>query len=166
MLMLVSDKRPGANMRGIVLGFVFALTPLLVGQNAPDVPPNAPPNVRQPIVSDWTSRHVLYPESKNGSGTARNESDPRWLQSWYLRHQEAWWPEHRRWHHGRRHRDWSVSLSATPSTSAFEPLFDFSYAANKDTGYGSVNTSDNGSGQYLATSGFLVITATGTNNPS
>jgi hypothetical protein len=149
-------------MRGIVLGFVFAVTaPLLVGQTAPDVQKHVP----QGVVSDWTSHHVLYPESKDGSAMARNQDDPRWVQSWYLRHQESWWPEHRRWHH-RRHRDWSVPLSANPSMAAFEPLFDFSYIDNLDTGYGTVNTTDNGGGQFLATSGFLVVTATGTNNPS
>ncbi len=161
-LMPVPTKTQELIMRGIVLGFVFAVTaPLLVGQTAPEVQKHEP----QGVVSDWTSHHVLYPESKDGSAMARNQNernqnernqnDPRWLQSWYLRHQESWWPEHRRWHHRRRHRDWSVSLSANPSMSAFEPLFDFSYTMNLDTGYGSVNTTDNGSGQYLATSGFL-----------
>jgi len=150
-------------MRRIVLGFVLALTTeVLAGQAAPHVPGSIP----QGVVSDWASRHVLYPEPKDESVTARNQRDPRWLQNWYLRHQETWWPEHRRWHHERRHRDWSLSLSATPSTAAFEPTFDFSYVANLDTGYGSLNTTDNGNGQYLATSGFLTITATGTGVPN
>ena len=160
-------------MRGIVLGFVFAVTaPLLAGQTAPQVQKHVP----QGVVSDWTSHHVLYPESKDGSAAARNpnepnqngrnQDDPRWVQSWYLRHQESWWPEHRRWqHHHRRHRDWSVSLSSNPSMAAFEPLFDFSYVVNKDMGYGSVNTTDNGGGQFLATSGFLFVMATGNGGP-
>jgi hypothetical protein len=150
-------------MRRIVLGFVLALTTeVLAGQTASHVSQYVP----QGVVSDWASGHVRYPESKDESVTARNRNDPRWLQNWYLRHQEVWWPEHRRRHHRRRHRDWSVSLSATPSTAAFEPTFDFSYVANLDTGFGSFNTTDNGNGQYLATSGFLTITATGTGVPN
>jgi hypothetical protein len=142
---------------------VFAVTaPLLAGQTAPQVQKHVP----QGVVSDWTSHHVLYPESRDASAIIRNQDDPRWVQSWYLRHQESWWPEHRRRHYRRRHRDWSVPLSGNPSLSAFEPLFDFSYTDNLDTGYGNLNTTDNGSGQYLATSGFLTITATGTNDPS
>jgi len=150
-------------MKRIVLGFVFALsTQVGVGQSALSVPQYVP----QGVVSDWASGHVLYPESKDYSVTAANQSDLRWVQSWYLRHQEAWWPEHRGWHHRRRHRDWSVSLSASPSTAAFEPTFDFSYGINLDTGFGSLNTTDNGGGEYLATSGFLTITATGTGVPN
>lgn len=57
-------------------------------------------------------------------------------------------------------------MTSSPLTSAFEPLFDFSYVINLNTGYGRVNTTDIGSGQYLATSGFLTITATLTGVPS
>ena len=154
-------------MRGIVLGLMFAVSaPVIVGQKAQDTPKYVP----QGVVSDWTSRHVLYPESKDGSAMARNQSerpqdDPRRLQSWYLRHQESWWPEHRRRHYHRRHRDWSVPLSTATPTYGFGPLFDFSYTINLDTGYGSVNTIDSGGGQFLATSGFLFVTATGSGGP-
>jgi hypothetical protein len=146
-------------MKSVVVGIACALIgPLLAAQNAPQA--------RQSVVSDWTNRHVLYPESKDAAVTARMQRDPRWVHNWYGRHSDAWWREYRRHHHKRSHRDWSVSLSANPATAAFEPLFDFTYAANLDTGYGTVNTTDIGSGQFLATSGFLTVTATGTGNPS
>ena len=80
-------------MKGIAVGIVFALTAqVLVGQTAPHVPLG--------IVSDWTHHHVLYPDSKDDSMMARVRRDPRWLQNWYLRHQEGWWPVH---HHVREH---------------------------------------------------------------
>jgi hypothetical protein len=152
-------------MRRIVLGFVFALTTqAFVGQIASPVPAGIGEQAPFGIVSDWTNRHVLYPDSKDESVIARNQRDPRWLQNWYLRHTEAWWPQQGHWRRDRR--DWSVPLSANPATSAFEPLFDFSYVINLDTGFGSVNTTDIGGGQFLATSGFLTITATGTHIPN
>src|ERR1700727_1110334 len=150
-------------MKGVVLALMFAvMAQVFQAQlSQAQVAPQAPLS----IVSDWTHRHVLYPDSNDTSVTTRLQSDPRWMQNWYLRHPEAWWPEHRRWQRKRRHRDWSVPLSATPSTAAFEPQFDFSYVINLDSGYGSVSTTDIGSGEYLATSGFLAIAGTGTNNP-
>lgn len=123
----------------------------------------AAPQARQSVVSDWAHRHLLYPVSNDPAVITRQRNDPRWLQSWYLRHNEVWWPKHQ-WRHS--HRDWSVPLSANPATAAFEPVFDFSYAINLDTGYGSVNTTDVGNGQFLATAGFLTITATGTGVPN
>ena len=146
-------------MKVIVVAIVCALAaPLLAAQNAPQVPLG--------IVSDWSHRHVLYPESKDVFVMNRIRTDPRWVQNWYLRHPEAWWPEHdRRHHHRHSRRDWSVSLSSTPATSAFEPLFDFSYAIGLDTGYGSLNTTDNGNGEFLATAGTLNVTGTLTGTP-
>jgi hypothetical protein len=152
-------------MKRIVLGFLFALTTqAFVGQTASPVSAGIGEHSPHGVISDWTNRHVLFPDSKDESVTIRNQSDPRWLQSWYLRHPEAWWPQQGHWR--RERRDWSVPLSANPSTSAFEPLFDFSYVINLDTGFGSVSTTDIGSGQFLATSGFLTITATGTGVPN
>jgi len=137
--------------KGIVVGVALALTAqVLVGKPATDF--------RLGIVSDWTHRHVLYPDSKDDSVMARIRRDPRWVQNWYLRHQEAWWPRHRPWPvrpvEGSR-RDWSFSLG----TATFEPLFDFSFDIAPETGYGSLNTTDNGNGEFLATAGTLTITA-------
>ena len=139
-------------MKGIVAGIVFALTAhVLVGQPAPQVPLG--------IVSDWTQHHVLYPDSKDNSAMARVRSDPRWLQNWYLRHQEAWWPRHHRRHRERSHRDWSVPLAASASTFGFEPLiYGFTFAIGPDTGYGSLNTTYIGSGEFNATGGNLTVT--------
>ncbi len=146
-------------MKAIAVAIVCALAaPILAAQIAPQVPLGT--------VSDWSHRHILYPESKDVFVMNRIRTDPRWVQNWYLRHPEAWWPEHRRRHHHRHsRRDWSVSLSATPATSAFEPLFDFSYAIGLDTGYGSLNTTDNGNGEFLATAGTLNVTGTLTGTP-
>ncbi len=122
----------------------------------------------QSVVSDWTTRHALYPQSNNPALVVRQHGDPRWLNSWYLRHREAWWPQQhsqqRHWRHS--HRDWSLTLSSAPATASYEPLFDFTYTINLDTGYGVVSTTDNGNGQFLATGGFLTVTATGTGVPS
>src|SRR5580692_9454438 len=92
--------------KGAVVGIVFALTAqVLVGKPAPHVPVG--------IVSDWSHHHVLYPDSKDNFVMARMRSDPRWVQSWYLRHREVWWREH----HPEpmspdkaSNRDWSISL--------------------------------------------------------
>jgi hypothetical protein len=97
---------------------------------------------------------------------ARIRTDPRWMQNWYLRHEEVWWPERHRRHRKHGRRDWSVPLAADAMTSAFEPLFDFSYAIGPDTGYGSLNTTDIGGGRFLATAGTLTVTDTLTAAPS
>jgi hypothetical protein len=137
-------------MKRIVAGIVFALTAqVLVGQSTPHVPLG--------IVSDWTHHHVLYPDSKDDAAMARIGGDPRRVQNWYLRHREAWWPEHHRRHRERDRRDWSVPLAASSAT-AFEPLFDFAFTLGPDTGYGTLNTTDVGSGEFNATAGFLTVT--------
>ena len=77
-----------------------------------------------------------------------------------VHHREAWWPES-----NPRHReavpgiprDWSLPLSGSPSTSAFEPLFDYSFSILPETGYGSLNTTDAGNGYFLATGGTLTM---------
>ena len=155
-------------MKAIVAVLVCALAvPLIAGAQTTAVRTTAQeePHARLGIVSDWTHRHILYPEPRDPSVMARIQADPRWLQNWYLRHEEAWWPEHRRRHHHHlSHRDWSVPLSANPMTSSFEPQFDFSYAIGADTGYGYLTATDAGNGTFLATDGTLnvVTTAGGT----
>ena len=151
-------------MKSIVAGIVLALTArVLVGQTAPRVSPQTFPqtsaHVRLGIASDWTHHHVLFPDSKDEFARDRGRTDPRWMQSWYIRHPESWWPAPFRGHRGRSRRDWSVPLSASPSTSAFEPLFDFAFTNGVDMGNGSLNTTDNGGGQFLATAGTVTVTA-------
>jgi hypothetical protein len=140
-------------MKGIVVGIVLLfIAELLPAQTAV-------PHVPQAIVSDWTQHHVLYPESRDNAAMAQLQKDPRWIQNWYLRHSEAWWPQARRWRREGSRRDWTVPLSATPSTAAFEPLFDFTFDIAPETGFGSLNTTDINNGQFLATAGFLTVTA-------
>jgi len=168
---VVSRTEPrGGMLKGIVAGIVFALAvQSLAGQTAPQVSQQvagqtrsgASPRVPQSIVSDWTHRHVLYPDSKDGSVMGRIHRDPRWTQNWYLRHPEAWgpwWPGPHRGPRGRSRRDWSVPLAASSAT-AFEPLFDFAFTNGIDTGYGALNSTDTGNGQFLATAGTLNVTA-------
>lgn len=125
----------------------------------------ASPHVPLGIVSDWTHHHLLYPDSNDVFVRARIQGDPRWVQNWYLRHPEAWWPERHPRHpvpiQGSR-RDWSVSLG----TASFEPLFDgsFTFAIADDTGYGSVSTINEGNGSFLATAGTLTVTGTDDGN--
>ena len=138
-------------MKCVVAGVVFVLTAqALVGQATPHVPLG--------IVSDWTQHHVLYPETNDVAVVERLQSDPRWMRNWYLRHREAWWLEHHRWHGEHRHRDWSVPLSASPLAAPFEPVLDFTFSIGPDTGYGVLNTTDNGNGSLLATAGTLTVT--------
>jgi len=148
---------------------VFLLTGLILASKpAPHVPKG--------IVSDWTQRHVLYPEVGDESVIARVRKDPRWEQNWYLRHREAWWPEYhaeaglpdedseKEWPREHRHeprlpnreshRDWSVALG----TAAFQPTIDFSFTISTETAYGSLNVTDQGGGKWLATSGSLTVT--------
>jgi hypothetical protein len=152
-----------------VITFVFALTAqVLAGKPAPHVPKG--------IVSDWTQRHVLYPDSKDESVMAPFRNDPRSEQNWYLRHREAWWPESHsdagspdedsqgEWdrEHGREpglpnevsNRDWNISLG----TATFQPLIDFSFTIAPQTAYGSLNVTDQGGGKWLATAGSLTVT--------
>jgi hypothetical protein len=82
--------------------------------------------------------------------------DPRWLQNWYLRYREPWPPKRHRKPGKRSRRDWSVPLG----TTAFEPLFDFTFTIGPETGYGSLNTTDLFNGEFLATAGTLTVTAT------
>jgi len=165
-------------MRGMVAGIVLAVSAqALVGQTAPEassysarpfgsyvtplVDPHVHPHVPLGMVSDWTHRHVLYPESKDDSVMARAQpvqKDPRWLQNWYLRHPEEWWPERRRGHRQRSRRDWSVALETAPAIG-FGPLVDFTFDIAPETGYGTVNTTAISGGQFLATAGSVTITA-------
>jgi len=134
-------------MKGIVVGIVLALTTqVLVGQSAPHVPLG--------IVSDWTHHHVLYPDSKDDSVMEQIRKDPRWEQNWYLRHREPRWPKRHRVRGKRSRRDWSVPLG----TTAFEPLFDFTFTIGLNTGYGSLGTTYIGSGEFLAAAGNLTVT--------
>ena len=117
-----------------------------------------PRHVPLGIVSDWTHRHVLYPDSEDGSMMARIRTDPRWVQNWYLRHRETWWPIHYRWHGGGSRRDWSVPLG----TASFEPVFDssFTFTIGTETGFGTLNLISQSAGTYLATAGTVTVTGT------
>ncbi len=112
-------------------------------------------HVRLGIVSDWTHHHVLYPDSKDDSVMARVRRDPRWMQSWYLRHPEAWWPIHYSGHGRGSRRDWIVPLG----TVSFEPVFDssFTFTIDTETGFGSLNLISQSTG-YLATAGTITVT--------
>jgi hypothetical protein len=156
-------------VKSAIAGIVFALTAQgLAGQPAPHVPKS--------IVSDWSQQHVLYPDTKDEAVLARFRKDPRWEQSWYLRHREVWWPElhsepgspeensqgdwvleHR--HDpppqgGENHRDWSLALG----TTAFSPTINFSFTISTETASGSLNVTDEGGGKWLATAGSLTVT--------
>jgi len=141
--------------KSMALGFVLALTAhALAGQPAPHEPNG--------MVSDWTHHHVLYPDSKDAAATPPMQGDPRWTHNWYLRHPEAWWPEHRRRRglveQGRR-RDWSVPLAAIPSVYGFQPSFNYTFSIGPDVGSGTLNTTNIGGGAFLATAGTLTVTA-------
>ena len=137
-------------MKGAIVCLMTALTTLaLVGKPAP--------HARQGIVADWTHHHVLYPDSNNSAVMARIRRDPRWVQNWYLRHSLIWWPLNPHKHpapEGRSRRDWSVPLG----TADFEPLFDFTFDIDPEAGYGSLNTIDQGNGEFLAIAGTLTVT--------
>lgn len=115
-----------------------------------------------PTVSDWSHHHLLYPESWDASVTARIKSDPRWLQNWYLRHSEAWWPQRRRWHRRKDRRDWSFPLGV----AYYEPLFDGTFtfsvtdstSGQTETGLGTFSAADYGNGELLATAGSVTLT--------
>jgi len=77
-------------MKAMVAGIVCALAlPLLVpGLEAQAAASLAleTPHVPRSVVSDWTHRHLLYPDSKDASVMERVRKDPRWAHNWYLRH--------------------------------------------------------------------------------
>jgi len=120
------------------------------------------PHVPAGVVADWTHRHALSPETRNPTVMARVRRDPRWLQNGYLRRPEGWWPGHRPRHgeYGERsHRDWSVPLSTATPAFGFEPLFDLVFNVGQDIGSASLNVTDTGNGNFLATGGTLTITS-------
>src|SRR5271165_2081414 len=156
-------------IRSVGLGVALAMTAqVLAGKPAPHVPKS--------IVSDWTQRHVLYPDSKDESVMAQYRKDPRWELNWYLRHREAWWPEYhsalsptdeerqREWSLRYRrefllpekmiNRDWNIALG----TATFLPIIDYSFIISSQTAYGTLNVTDLGGGSWLATSGNMTVT--------
>jgi hypothetical protein len=109
------------------------------------------------IVSDWSHSHLIFPESKDFAVTARVQRESRWEHNWYKRHPEAWWPEY----HPRSRRDVKGSTrdwSTTLGSATYEPLYDFNFSINTQAGFGSLNTSDQGNGSFLATAGSLTVT--------
>ena len=137
--------------------------------------PLAASQLRTGAISDWSQRHVLFPTPKNQAIAARLQNDPRYMQSWYLRHRNVGEPRVLR---GRVRsaaigRDWSEPLGAV----AFQPIFDFSFniggtgtPEGTEAGFGSLNSLDefdttynstelgSTTGLYLATGGTLTIT--------
>jgi hypothetical protein len=154
---MCAKKRLGKGLSIAAMFFFMVMTSsvLMTGQIAA-------PRVSHGIVSDWTHHHMLFPISTDGSVMARIQSDPRWVQNWYLRHPETWWPERPpepgKTYEGSR-RDWSLSLVESTWMSGFEPLFNYSFVIGPDSGYGNLNTMDLGNGEYLATSGTLNVTS-------
>jgi hypothetical protein len=138
------------------------------------VKPLAARQLRSGAISDWSQHHVLFPTPKNSALSTRLQNDPRYLQSWYLRHRSAGGPGVLR---GRVKsptigRDWSEPLG----TVAYQPIFDYSFTAplsgGNEAGFGSLNSLDvfntsftgsvgSASGLYLATGGTLTITESG-----
>lgn len=120
---------------------------VLLGERAP----------RLSVVSNWTHHHALYPDSREASLMARNQKQPGWSEAWLLRHQADWWTRYRR---GRvkkgsgSSRDWSVPLGA----ATFGPIFDFTFSLPPQSAFGSLNTADQGNGQFLATAGSVTVT--------
>ena len=158
-----------AAKKAAVLGIAFAMAAqVLAAKPAPHLPKS--------IVSDWSQRHVLYPDSKAESVNARFSKDHRRELSWYLRHQETWWPEYHpapsppdgfgqgewwRKHPGRPlfpldedKRDWNIPLG----TATFLPIIEYSFTISTQTAYGTLNVLDEGGGSWLATSGTLTVT--------
>ncbi len=131
---------------------IFALS--LAGQVIASKPA---PHVPKSIVSDWTQRHVLFPDSTGESAIAPFGKNPRFEQNWYLRHREAWWPKYHQKHSvpdpGTK-RDWSISLG----TATFQPIIDFSFTIAPETAFGTLNVTDQGGGTWLATGGSLTVT--------
>jgi hypothetical protein len=134
----------------------LSLVSLLAGIFVPPLTAQSRPHDPVGIVSDWTSHHLLFRHSNDASVMARMQRDPRFRLNSYLRHRELWWPRPVSNRFSSSHRDWTVPLG----TATFGPNFDFNYAIGLDTGFGSLITSDIGSGQFLATGGNLTVTST------
>jgi hypothetical protein len=111
------------------------------------------------VVADWSHRHVLYPASQDYRAMIRVMPDPRFMNTFMLRYSHFGVPGFLRVVNppvnNASHRDWSVSLG----TGTYEPIIDFSYTISTQSGYGSLNTNDQGSGSFLATIGSMTVTA-------
>src|ERR1700734_990213 len=100
--------------------------PALGDSSGPRAFVTAPAHHPLGIASDWTQHHVLYPSPKSLAVMARIQTEPRWTQSFYLRHRESWWPGSPRGRFkssARMIRDWNTTLG----TTTFDPMFDLSY---------------------------------------
>lgn len=135
----------------ILLTVLLALArPVFAQDSAPDN--------RVGVASDWSDRHILFPQSKDYAVMSRLQNDPRWLHNWLLNYQQT---SGRQLHHGPitevrgDHRDWSSTLG----TATFEPIIDYRFTITPEVGYGSLNTTDEGAGEFLATVGSLTVTA-------
>jgi hypothetical protein len=140
LIIFQQNFRGGKTVKAILIAAWLALaTPLLIGQSAP-----APGHLG--IVSDWTHRNVIYPDSRDPAVQTRIEQDPRWIQNQFLRHPERWWP--RRPGHivgamvPDSQRDWSVSLGTGGSTGG--QTFPSKYVFN-------VTAAPSCTGDYVAT---------------
>lgn len=113
-------------------------------------------HIRRGVVADWTSHHLVHGAPKDFTNTLNIQNDPRWVQEWYLRHSELWWPGARTRNNTKSEaaeRDWNVSLGSI----TFDPLFDLSYSLSDNlTGNGTLNTQDELNGSYLATAGSVI----------
>ncbi|HEY3975105.1 MAG TPA: hypothetical protein VGM18_19015 [Candidatus Sulfotelmatobacter sp.] len=125
--------------------------------SVPTAGQTASPSVPLGIVSDWTQHHILFPDASDAAEQAEIQREPRWLQNWYLRHPEAWWPQsHPVNQKARTKRDWSVALGL----AYFEPLFDstYTFGITAQTGNGTLTSTNLGGGELLVTAGTLNVT--------
>jgi len=154
-----SPKRVGRTLVrfGLAKAVVVALALGLIARALLSEPVQHVPQSR---VSDWRNYHTLHPTPRRSVAVARGAATPIITKDSYPRRQQDWWPQalHARGKMNKGgNRDWNVSIG----TARFEPLFDFSFNilnVPPETGYGSLNTIDEETGEFLATSGSMTVT--------
>jgi hypothetical protein len=123
-----------SSARIIAISLAGALLPSLMAGRRPSE------HSRAPRFHDWTTHHMVYPQTGTLSSLRSAESDPRALFRWRETEEEQFrnFFEFRR-HRGphRRpdnlHRDWSISLGAgTVAAGQFPAKFSFDAAAPPD----------------------------------
>src|SRR3979490_1770368 len=111
----------------------IALLPLLFAGRRPAQ------HVRSPRFHDWTTHHVVYPQSGTLGALRSAESDPRAMFRWRESEEERsrgffGFRRHRKPRpHGNLHSDWSISLgTGTTAAGQFPAKFSFDVAAAAD----------------------------------
>lgn len=129
-LVILGVSIGGALFAGALLAPPAAMSQLSPNQASPKKPAS------QPLMSDWSSHHVIFSKAANPETAERMKNDVRYQQQLLrqsltpreLREDER--RRRRRRHHRRLHRDWSEDLGAGATVGAMNYPAKYSFLLN------------------------------------